>query len=231
MEIHGLNKLTLVDFDRKTACTVFTGRCNMRCPFCHNSTLVLDPASQPMISTEEIFAYLAKRKGLLDGVCITGGEPTLQPDIAEFMQEIKNRGFLVKLDTNGSNYDTLKELIDNKLVDYVAMDIKNSPEAYPRTVGIKNFDLSGVKKSVELLKEGRVDYEFRTTVVKQLHTAEDMSAIADWIKGTKRYFLQKFVDSGSTIAQGLEACSDEVMKEFQALLIERSIPTHLRGVF
>lgn len=231
MEIHGLNKLTLVDYDRKTACTVFTGRCNMRCPFCHNSTLVLDPSSQPLISTEEIFAYLAKRKGLLDGVCITGGEPTLQPDIAEFMQEIKDRGFLVKLDTNGSNYEVLKRLVDEKLVDYVAMDIKNSPEAYPRTVGIKNFDLSGVKKSVELLLEGRVDYEFRTTVVKQFHTAEEMSAIADWIKGAKSYFLQKFVDSGSTIAKGLEACSDEEMKQFQALLISKSIPTHLRGVF
>lgn len=231
MEIHGLNKLTLVDYDRKTACTVFTGRCNMRCPFCHNSALVLDPSSQPMVSEEEIFAYLAKRKGLLDGVCITGGEPTLQPDLAEFIKGIKDRGFLVKLDTNGSNYAVLKNLVDNKLVDYVAMDIKNSPEAYPRTVGIKNFDLSNIKKSVELLKEGRVDYEFRTTVVKQLHTPEDMSAIADWIKGAKRYFLQKFVDSGNTIAKGLEACSDEEMKEFQAMLVAKSIPAQLRGVF
>ncbi|MGN0771968.1 MAG: anaerobic ribonucleoside-triphosphate reductase activating protein [Christensenellales bacterium] len=231
MEIHGLNKLTLVDYDRKTACTVFTGRCNMRCPFCHNSTLVLDPKSQPIITQEEIFAYLDKRKGLLDGVCITGGEPTLQSDLADFIKKIKDKGFLVKLDTNGSNYEMLLSLIEQKLVDYVAMDIKNSPSRYAQTVGIKNFDLTGVKKSVELLLSDCVDYEFRTTVVRQLHTEQDMVEIADWIKGTKRYFLQKFVDSGSTIAKGLEACSDDEMKKFQTMLTDRGVPTFLRGVF
>lgn len=230
MEIHGLNKLTLVDYDKKTACTIFTGRCNMRCPFCQNSSLVLDPHSQPLISHEEIFDYLDKRRGILDGMCITGGEPTLQSDLAEFCSQVKSRGFLVKLDTNGTNPSVVKDLVANKLVDYVAMDIKNSPDHYARTIGLDKFDMSKVKESVEFLLSDEVDYEFRTTVVSQFHTAEDFHAIAKWIKGAKRYFLQKFVDSGSLIADGLSACSDEQMKIFQKIMNDAGVPTSLRGV-
>lgn len=230
MEIHGLNKLTLVDYDKKTACTIFTGRCNMRCPFCQNSSLVLDPSSQPLISHEEIFDYLDKRKGILDGMCITGGEPTLQADLADFCEQVKSRGFLVKLDTNGTNPKVVKDLVERKLVDYVAMDIKNSPTNYARTIGLNGFDMSKVNESVEFLLQDNVDYEFRTTVVSQLHTAEDFHAISKWIKGAKRYFLQKFVDSGSLICNGLSACSDEQMKIFQRIMQDQGIPTSLRGV-
>lgn len=201
----GFQKMTLLDFPNKVACTVFTGGCNFRCPFCHNALLVtqIDPSTS--YNNEDIFSYLASRKGLLDGVCVTGGEPLVQKDVEDFIKRVKDMGFLLKLDTNGSFPDRLSDLVEKKLVDYVAMDIKNCKEKYGETVGVPSFDISPIEKSVELLKSGVVDYEFRTTVVKEFHTVENIEKTAEWIKGTKKYFLQNFKDSGNLIKDGLSA--------------------------
>ena len=208
MYISGLQKLTLLDFPGRLAATVFLGGCNFRCPFCHNATLVLSPAKCENISEERFFEFLRSRQGKLGGVCVTGGEPTLYPDLKDFIKKIKDMGFAVKLDTNGTNPTLLASLIDEGLVDYVAMDIKNSPEKYPVTVGV-NADMEKIGRSVSLLLEGKVDYEFRTTVVRELHTEDDFLAISEWIKGAKRYFLQTFEDSGDLIGQGFSAYSRE----------------------
>ena len=213
MLIGGFQKMTMLDYPGKIACTVFTYGCNFRCPFCHNARLVTKPSD--MIPESEIFSYLEKRRGMLDGVCITGGEPLLQKDIFEFMKKIQDMGFLVKLDTNGYFPDLLSEAIERGLCDYVAMDIKNSKSKYAKTVLADNFDISPICKSVEILLGGRVEYEFRTTVVKELHTKEDILDICTWIKGAKRYLLQSFVDSGELIGSSLSALD---IAEFKALL-------------
>ena len=189
MQIYGLQKLTLLDFPQKTACTIFTGGCNFRCPFCHNGDLVLGDLPEH-INDDELFSFLKKRSGVLDGVCITGGEPLLNPDIDSFIKKIRDLGYLVKLDTNGSNPEYLKKLVEQGLVDYVAMDIKNSKEAYPKTVGIDTFDVSPVCESVEFLKKSKTDYEFRTTIVREFHTEDDIMKIGEWLKDSKKYFLQ-----------------------------------------
>ena len=199
MIIHGFQKMTLLDFPGRVACTLFTAACNLRCPFCHNAGLVTSIDSAERIDEEEIFAYLQKRQGILDGVCITGGEPTLQHDLADFIRRVRALGYAVKLDTNGTNPTLLKSLIDEGLVDTVAMDIKNAPAKYPLTVGLTDYDISSIQKSIDILLKGRVDYEFRTTVVSEYHTPADIAAIARWIHGAPRYFLQPFVDSGNLI--------------------------------
>jgi len=204
MNIQGLQKTTLLDYPGKIAATVFTGGCNFRCPYCHNASLVLNDRDAQDISEEVFFDFLAKRKGLLDGVCISGGEPLLQREIGRFISEIKSLGFLVKLDTNGSFPSKLKELVGDGLIDYVAMDIKNSPAGYARTAGITEDILPEVKQSVTFLLAGHVDYEFRTTVVKGFHSKEDFAAIGEWIQRARRYFLQNFVDSGDLIQPGLQ---------------------------
>lgn len=230
MKICGFQKMTTLDFPGKIACTVFTGGCNFRCPFCHNATLVTDIDDNAVFSEEEILSYLYKRKGILDGVCITGGEPLLQKDIAEFIAKVKETGMLVKVDTNGSYPEKLKELVQNGLVDYVAMDIKNSKEKYPLTVDIPDYDISKVEESVDFLLSGAVDYEFRTTVVKEYHTADDIADITKWIAGAKRYFLQGFVDSGNLIGSNLSAVTPQEMVEFCARA-QKTVPnTVLRGV-
>ncbi len=197
MTISGIQKLTLLDFPGRTACTVFLSGCNMRCPFCHNSDLVFGKA--PQISCEELFSLLEKRKGVLDGVCITGGEPLLYEKTEDLIKEIKDRGFLVKLDTNGTNPKRLEKLMKNGLLDYVAMDIKSSPDGYPKAVGIENFDMTPVYSSIELLKKGNTEYEFRTTAVKQLHGEKEFRGIAELVKGADKFFIQKFKDSGSIL--------------------------------
>ena len=174
MQIHGFQKMTLLDFPGRVACTVFTGGCNLRCPFCHNALLVTKLTDTDIIPTESVFSYLEKRKGILDGVAITGGEPLLQPDIASFIRKIKNMGYAVKLDTNGAYPAKLRDLIEEGIVDYVAMDVKNSKEKYGETVGIPNFDVSKIEESIKFLMSGKVDFEFRTTVVKEFHTVEDI---------------------------------------------------------
>lgn len=212
MHIHGLQKLSMVDFPNKIAATVFTGGCNLRCPFCHNALLVTRLAESPRIDTEEVLRFLRSRRGLLDGVVLTGGEPLLQKGAADFLAQVKDMGFAVKLDTNGCFPEVLAEILDRKLVDYVAMDIKNSKEKYAATVGIPGFDLAPVEKSIALLMSGNTDYEFRTTVVKELHNAEDIEAIGQWIRGAKRYYLQNFEDSGNLIAGGYHGFSEEEIR-------------------
>ena len=195
MHIGGLQKLTLLDYPGKVACTVFLSGCNLRCPYCHNPGLVLPEQSEGAeIPEAEVLSFLERRKGKLDGVCITGGEPTLQPELPEFLEKLRRLGYAVKLDTNGSFPDRLAALIDAGLVDYVAMDITNRPEKYKETAGCTDAQLAAVRRSVELLLEGRGDYEFRTTVTGKLHTPEDIGAAAAWIAGAKRYFHQPFKD-------------------------------------
>lgn len=228
--IHGFQKMTMLDFPGKVACTAFTAGCNFRCPFCHNASLVTKINNEEIYSQEEIFDYLNKRKGVLDGICITGGEPLLYDGIVEFIKKARELGLLVKLDTNGSFPEKLKYLIDNGLVDYVAMDIKNSKEKYAETIGLKEYDLSNVEKSVAILLEGRVEYEFRTTIVAEYHTTQDIVAIGNWIKGAKRYFLQNFVDSGNLIGSDMHAVSKDFMKELQIEAAKFVEKVELRGI-
>ena len=230
MVIQGLQKLTLLDYPGKTACTVFTGGCNFRCPFCHNSDLVLNSNQMQIIREEEILSFLQKRRGILDGVCVTGGEPLVQPDIEAFLEKIKTMGFLVKLDTNGSFPERLKTIVENGLVDYVAMDIKNSKENYGKTIGIKNYDCSSIERSVEFLLEGKLEYEFRTTVVREFHEAEDLRKIAKWIKGAKHYYLQQFVDSGNLIEDGLHGYGKEEMEELVEIVKKQVECAEIRGL-
>ncbi len=230
MRIQGLQKLTLLDFPEHTACTVFTAGCNFRCPFCHNASLVVDTSKEMQISEEELFAFLQKRVGILDGVCVSGGEPLLQPDIKDFLKKIKNMGLSVKLDTNGSLPDKLIDLVECGLVDYVAMDIKNSLDTYAITAGIDDLDLQVIKKSVAYLKEGHVPYEFRTTVVKHYHTKESFEKIGEWIQGAEKYFLQKFVDSGDLIGKNTKGCNEEEMREFLEVTRKYVPNVQLRGM-
>ena len=230
MRIQGLQKLTLLDYPEHTACTVFTAGCNFRCPFCHNASLVVNIPKEAEISEEEFFAFLQKRKGILDGVCVSGGEPLLQPDIERFIKKIKDMGFAVKLDTNGSFPDKLIHLVEEGLVDYVAMDIKNSPATYAITAGVEVVDVEAIKKSVSYLKERHVPYEFRTTVVKNYHFEESFELIGKWLAGADKYFLQNFVDSGDLIGKNTRGCSEEKMKEFLEVT-QKYIPNaKLRGM-
>jgi len=215
MNINGFQKMTLLDYPNKVACTVFTAGCNLRCPFCHNALLVTDIDDSARINEEEILTFLGKRKGLLDGVCITGGEPLLQNDIDNFIRKIKNMGFSVKLDTNGMFPEKLKYLINNKLIDYVAMDIKNSFDKYGETVGITDFDCSNIKESIDFLLQGNVDFEFRTTVVKEFHTVEDIAEISKMLNGAPKYYLQNFVDSGNLIGENLHSVSKETLTKMR----------------
>ena len=230
MRIDGLQKMTLLDFPGKVACTVFTGGCNFRCPFCHNALLVTKLPEKPDYTEDEILSFLEKRVGLLDGVAITGGEPLLNPDIADFIRKIRDMGYAVKLDTNGSFPERLKAIVGEGLVDYVAMDIKNRREKYAETIGLKNLDLSKIEESVEFLKSGTVDYEFRTTVVKQFHTVEDIRAAAEWIGGAKRYFLQNFVDSGELICEEVCGVDKETMLKMKSVAADFVPQTEIRGI-
>ncbi len=230
MRIDGLQKMTLLDFPGKVACTVFTGGCNFRCPFCHNALLVTELPENPDYTVDEILAFLKKRSGLLDGVAITGGEPLINSDIADFIKKIRDLGYAVKLDTNGSYPDRLKALVAEGLIDYVAMDIKNCREKYAQTVGLKSLDLSKIEESVDFLKSGAVDYEFRTTVVKEFHTVEDIRNTAEWIKGARRYFLQNFVDSGNLIDSNVSGAERSVMLEMQMAAADFVPKTEIRGI-
>ncbi len=228
MLIKGLQKTTLLDFPEKLACTVFTGGCNFRCPFCHNASLVTH-IDHDSLDENEVLAYIEQRKKVLDGVCITGGEPMLQPDLKVFCEKIKGMGLLVKIDTNGSYPEKLKTLMDAGLVDYIAMDIKNSPEDYARTCGIAEAPLA-VEQSIRLIMGSSVPYEFRTTVVREFHTPESIEALARHIMGAKKYFLQCFTDSGDLIQNGLTPYSPQEMQELLTIA-QRYIPqAKLRGI-
>ena len=229
MNIKGLQKTTLLDFPEKLACTVFTGGCNFRCPFCHNASLVLRSGEVDNISENEFFSYILKRKGMLDGVCITGGEPLLNPDIADFIRKIRSYGLLVKLDTNGSFPDKLNALLDEGLLDYVAMDIKNSSAKYALTAGVDKFP-EEIEKSIDIIIQKAPDYEFRTTVVRELHETQDIVSIAKRIKGAKKYFLQGYVDSGDLINDGFSAYSASEMLDILESARQILPITVLRGV-
>jgi pyruvate formate lyase activating enzyme len=230
MRISGLQKVTLLDYPGLVACTVFAPGCNFRCPFCHNSVLVVDPSKADNIPLDEFFSLLEKRKGILDGVCITGGEPLLQNDLEDFIRKIRSLGFKVKLDSNGYSPEKLKSLIDKGLLDFVAMDIKNSLEKYGMTVGIKNFDPKPILESIALLKEDKVGYEFRTTAVREFHTKDDFRKIAQMIQGCHSYFIQNFKDSGAVIAPNLHGFDKDTLEEFRSVMLEAHIPCELRGV-
>lgn len=230
MIISGLAKLTLLDFPGRTACTVFTGGCNFRCPFCHNAPLVIGDDVGGRLVEEDVLSHLRKRQGILDGVCITGGEPLLQRDIADFIKRIRELGYAVKLDTNGSFPEKLISLVEGGLIDYVAMDIKNSREKYGETVGLSGFDVTPICESVDFLKKGKIPYEFRTTVVREFHEKEDFHAIGEWLEGAKKYFLQAFSDKGELIQSGLHGVEKPEMQAFAALLKGRIETVELRGV-
>lgn len=242
MEIHGFNKTTLLDYPGHVACTVFTGHCNMRCPFCHNGDLVLTPGSQPAISEEEFFSFLNKRKNILEGVAITGGEPTIQADLPEFIKRIKEYDLEVKLDSNGMRPEILRKLMDENLVDYFAMDIKSSKSGYSYATGIANFDLGPVEESVSLLMENRVPYEFRTTVLKPFHNTEVFEEIAEWIKDCSQYYLQNYVDSHRILKdllpeeekrkypESFEAFKPDELIAVRDMLKEKGMNVFLRGV-
>ncbi|MBQ0102300.1 MAG: anaerobic ribonucleoside-triphosphate reductase activating protein [Firmicutes bacterium] len=204
MDIRGFQKLTLLDFPGHTACTVFTGGCNMRCQYCHNSDLVKYFNEYPQIDEQVVFDYLSKRKGIIAGVCVTGGEPMLMKDLPEFISKIKSLGYLVKIDTNGTFPNELKYIIDNGLCDYVAMDVKNSKEKYGLTIGRENFDISNVLKSIEILRSSHIDHEFRTTTCKTLHTIEDLKGILDMIGHDSKYYIQAYRDSEKVMDRTIE---------------------------
>lgn len=218
MIIDGFEKLTLLDYPENIACIIFTRGCNLRCPFCHNSSLLEFENKDSKFSEKEIFDYLEKRKKILDGVCITGGEPLLQLDIKEFIKKIKNLNLKVKLDTNGTNYLKLKELIEENLVDYVAMDIKNVYDKYPVTTGVKNLDIENIKKSIAMLKKSKIKYEFRTTIVKNFHTFEDIENLCKLIGKDSDYYIQNFIDSDNVLEKNLESFSSEELEDLKKFI-------------
>ena len=232
MKVTGIQKLTLLDYPGVVACTVFTAGCNFRCPFCHNAMLVLpEQIDDECLTDDEVFGFLKKRRGVLDGVAVTGGEPLLHADMPEFLARVKELGYKIKLDTNGSNPELLSEIVKNKLVDRVAMDIKNAPEEYARTIGLKSFDIAPVERSKEMLLRGDIDYEFRTTVVKGIHTKESLIGAAKWIEGAKEYYLQQFKDSGNLILLDGLSAYDEKQMHTLADAVRDYVPTvEVRGV-
>ncbi|MBQ4333643.1 MAG: anaerobic ribonucleoside-triphosphate reductase activating protein [Clostridia bacterium] len=227
MNIQGFQKLTLLDYPGRTACTVFTGGCNLRCPFCHNADLVRTPMAGPNL-TDEVLTYLARRQGILDGVCITGGEPLLQPDLVDFIRQVKELGYGVKLDTNGSLPDRLAALLDTGLVDYVAMDVKSSPAGYAAVAGV-DTEWTVFDRSIRILRDSGVNHEFRTTAVGGLHTPEDFAAIGGWLAGTSAYYIQRFVDSGRLLGEGFYPFSVAEMEHLLTVVRERIPTAQLRG--
>lgn len=225
--IGGLQKTTMIDFPGKVACTIFTKGCNLRCPYCHNSILVLGGDNELTISEDEVFAFLRKRKAVLDGVCISGGEPLMHKGLVDFIGKIKEMEYLVKLDTNGFFPTKLKDLINKGLVDYVAMDIKNSPNNYGQAAGVSKLDIKKIHDSIEILKTSQIPFEFRTTAVKGIHTEKDFASIAKWIEGPYLYFIQNYENSGETIATRtnetikMESFTKEELKTFLELIKEK----------
>ena len=229
MLIHGLQKMTLLDFPGRVACTVFLGGCDFRCPFCHNFELVTC-ASEAVMDEEEFFSFLAKRKGLLDGVAITGGEPLLRQDIEAFIKRIKDLGFLIKLDTNGYHPDMLKRIIDRGLPDYIAMDIKNSPEKYAMTAGLETIDMEKIRSSIHTIMESGISYEFRTTVVNEYHCKTDFEEIGKLIEGADLYYLQQFVYRETVPHKMLSAPTPEAMREFLEISSKYVKSASIRGL-
>lgn len=230
MDIHGLNKTTLLDYPGQIAATIFIGGCNFRCPFCHNIDLVRNPQNIPLIKEEELFEYLNKRKNLLGGICITGGEPTLAHGLTELIEKIKNMNYLVKLDTNGTAPEILENLVNKKLIDYIAMDIKTSLSNYSMVSGVNDISIDKIRKSIDFLKSGKVQYEFRTTVVKGLHKKEDFFEISKLLEGSDKYFLQAYRNSDHILPPELEAFSREEMELFAEIVRPYVGEVSIRGM-
>lgn len=230
MKICGYQKTTLLDYPGKVACTVFLAGCNFRCPFCQNSGLVTAPDAQASVPLEEFLAFLKKRQGILEGVCISGGEPTLSPKLPQLLQTIKDLGYLVKLDTNGSRPDVLKELIQDQLVDRIAMDIKSCLENYGALCGLRYPDTNRIRQSADLIMESEIDYEFRTTVVRELHREEDFYKIGEWLKGAKEYYLQAYKDSEGVLQPGFHSYSLEELTVFRQILLKTIPLVAIRGI-
>lgn len=229
MKLYGLQKMTLLDFPGHVACTVFLNGCDLRCPFCHNFELV-DGTAKPIMDEEEFLAFLEKRKGLLDGVAFTGGEPCLHSGLPSLMRKIREMGFAVKLDTNGCHPDMLEAILKEGLIDYAAMDIKNSPEKYAVTCGLSSMDLAPIRRSISLLQNSGIDFEFRTTVIEQFHQAEDFEAIGKMIQGAKKYFLQAFTDRDTVPYGGLCAPSREAMEAYRDIMLKYTDIAEIRGM-
>lgn len=230
IKLFGLQKLTLLDYPGKMGSTIFTGGCNFRCPFCHNADLVFLPENTAEIKESDIMDFLKKRQGILEGVCISGGEPLLNDKLEGFLHNIKELGYSIKLDTNGSQPDKLKHLVDEGLIDYVAMDIKNSPKRYAETIDVQNFDISLISKTVSYLLTKPIPYEFRTTIVKEFHTAMDIEEIAQWIQGADAYYLQNFEDGEHVIQKGLHPVTEEELHHFMSVATPYVKNTHIRGL-
>lgn len=230
MRICGLQKLSLVDYPGKLAATVFAGGCNLRCPFCHNALLVTRLDESPALEEEEVLRFLESRRGLLDGVVLSGGEPLMQRDATDFLKRIRDLGFPVKVDTNGFFPAVLRRLLEEGLCDYIAMDIKNSPDKYGETVGVPGVDLSSVQESVQMLISCKIPYEFRTTAVREFHTAEDFLVIGRWLKGARQYVIQNFADSGNLISGGLHGFSEEELRTFQKAAEGNLEAVSIRGI-
>lgn len=230
MKICGFQKTTLLDFPEHVAATVFTGGCNFRCPFCHNAGLVLSPDKQESITEEEVLSHLRKRRGLLTGVCITGGEPTLQRDLEGFIRQLKEIGYAVKLDTNGYRPDILWKFLEDGLLDYVAMDVKASVANYAVATGCRKIDVSRIEESIAILKSCRIPYEFRTTVVDGIHSVEEFESIGRLLEGSRVYFLQDFEESENMMQEGFRAFPPETMEKIADIMRKYVDKVHLRGV-
>lgn len=230
MKICGLNKTTLLDYPGKVASTIFIGGCNFRCPFCHNSSLISPGQAFPGISQEDVLSFLKKRRHILEGVCITGGEPTLHKDLLNLVKKIKDLGLSIKIDTNGSNPMFLKQLVKEGLVDKIAMDIKSSPENYHILSGLSSFDLSAVNESIAFLMEGNIEYEFRTTAVKELHSEKDFIRIGKWLAGAEAYYLQAYRDSEEVLQPGYSSFSTEELQHFRSILLQTIPLVEIRGI-
>ncbi|MBO6137586.1 MAG: anaerobic ribonucleoside-triphosphate reductase activating protein [Lachnospiraceae bacterium] len=230
MIIRGFNKTTLLDFPGKVASTVFTGGCNFKCVFCQNAGLVLAPDKEPEIPEEEIFEYIHKRKGILEGICITGGEPTLEPGLIPFMERVKKTGIAVKLDTNGYRPEILREIMDKRLADMFAMDIKSDKEGYAKIAGMTDLDISRIELSAKLIMQSGVDYEFRTTAVKGYFDEAAAKNISQWLSGAGKYYIQRFKDGDNVLKSGLSAPDIDTLKRCRDILSETIEKVELRGV-
>lgn len=230
MIIDGMEKLTLLDFPGHLACIIFTKGCNFKCPFCQNSPLIDSQKECGKFTEEYVLNYLTKRKGILDGICISGGEPLVQPNIETFIRKVKDIGYKVKLDTNGSNPEKLKKLIDDNLIDYVAMDVKNSFYKYTDTIGKNAVNIKNLKRSIDILKNSSIDYEFRTTIVKEYHTINDIKEICNLIGHNSKYYLQNFVDSENVVKKGLHGFSKEELTNISKILSSDFSNLQIRGI-
>ena len=230
MNICGYQKTTLLDYPGHVAATIFTGGCNFRCPFCHNSDLVVNSTMSPCISQEEIFSFLKKRKNVLSGICITGGEPTLQTNLSEFIKKVRSLGYKIKLDTNGYRPDVISSLLEDNLLDYIAMDIKAGLSNYAKLSGIPNLDTSKIKESISIIENSGIDYEFRTTVVKELHSRQDFLEISEMLSSSSPYFIQSFKDSGNILTPGLSSCDTDTLNQYLAIVKNKLPFSSLRGI-